>query len=186
MGVQHKLLIASTKLDDEFFRAVILVLDHDEEGAVGVVLNHPSRMPVAEILPEWEHLPTEPRVVFRGGPVAGDTALFLARIAPDSQDIADSLVGVQLVVDNIALLNSEADPEQLAEHVTGVRAFAGYAGWSPGQLERELAEKSWHVVDTAPGDILGPEPQDTWATVLKRQPGPLSWLATYPDDPNHN
>lgn len=186
MGAHHKLLVASTKLEDEFFRAVILVLDHDQDGAVGVVLNHPSRMPVSEILPEWDGLPTDPTVIFRGGPVAPDTALFLARLKSDSIDLAETLPGVQHITDDIALLNSDANPDQLIEHVDGVRAFAGYAGWSPGQLESELAEKSWHVVDPALGDILSPEPRDTWARVLKRQPAPLSWLATYPDDPNHN
>ncbi|MFI6446095.1 YqgE/AlgH family protein [Kitasatospora sp. NPDC050543] len=180
-----RLLVATALLTDpNFTRAVVLLLDHDEEGALGVVLNHPTPIEVGAVLDGWGGLVGQPPVVFQGGPVALDSALGLG-VAPGEPAQGQPL-GWRRVHGAIGLVDLEAPPEVLAGELGGMRIFAGYAGWSPGQLESELASGAWYLVDAEPGDISSPEPERLWRAVLRRQRGPLALLATYPDDPTLN
>ena len=86
----------------------------------------------------------------------------------------------------IGLVDLEAPPELLAAELGSLRIFAGYAGWRPGQLERELTEGAWYVVESEPGDVSSPDPERLWRSVLRRQRGELAMVATYPDDPSLN
>ncbi|MFC8450741.1 YqgE/AlgH family protein [Kitasatospora sp. NPDC057223] len=180
-----RLLVATPVLTDpNFARAVVLLLDHDAEGALGVVLNHPTPIEVGAVLDGWGAMVGLPAVVFQGGPVALDAAMGLA-VAPGEPGQGEPL-GWRRVHGAIGLVDLEAPPEVLAGELGGLRIFAGYAGWSPGQLEKEVAEGAWYVVDCEPGDISSPEPERLWRSVLRRQRGPLALLATYPDDPTLN
>ena len=76
--------------------------------------------------------------------------------------------------------------EQVMPHLTGVRIFAGYAGWVAGQLEGEIRNGSWYVVDRLPGDVFSDEPGTLWRRVLRRQPGRLAFVGLYPDDEDYN
>lgn len=180
-----RLLVATPLLTDpNFARAVVLLLDHDAQGALGVVLNHPTPIEVVNVLDGWADLAGQPPVVFQGGPVGLDSALAVA-VVPGEPGQTEPL-GWRRVHGAIGLVDLEAPPAVLAGELGGLRVFAGYSGWSPGQLETEVAEGAWYVVDCEPGDIFCPEPERLWRNVLRRQRGPLAVLATYPDDPTLN
>lgn len=267
-----RLLVATPVLaDPNFDRAVVLLLDHDEEGSLGVVLNRPTPVDVSDILAPWAALAGEPGVVFQGGPVSLDAALGVAVVptggegrarataarggtesdtsgadggagpgADTGADVAastdgteadgegdaaagpagggparldsgdgdgdggdggdrdrddagdgdegesDGPLGWRRVHGAIGLVDLEAPPELLAAELGSLRIFAGYAGWGPGQLENELSEGAWYVVESEPGDVSSPEPEGLWRSVLRRQRSELAMVATYPDDPSLN
>ncbi|MFD4028041.1 YqgE/AlgH family protein [Streptomyces sp. NPDC058576] len=177
-----RLLVAAPALTDpNFERAVVLLLDHDEEGSLGVVLNRPTPVGVGDILASWAALTGEPDVVFQGGPVSLDSALGVAVIPGD-----EGPLGWRRVHGAIGLVDLETPPELLGPALGSLRIFAGYAGWGPGQLEGELTEGAWFVVESEPGDVSSPRPEQLWRAVLRRQRSELAMIATYPDDPSLN
>ncbi|NBM17677.1 YqgE/AlgH family protein [Streptomyces sp. GC420] len=179
-----RLLVATPALaDPNFDRAVVLLLDHDEEGSLGVILNRPTPVEVEDILEPWADLAGEPGVVFQGGPVSMDSALGVGVIPGPA---VEGPLGWRRVHGSIGLVDLEAPPELLAKALGSLRIFAGYAGWGPGQLEDELAEGAWYVVESEPGDVSAPDPERLWRSVLRRQRSELAMVATYPDDPSLN
>src|ERR1700694_56140 len=119
-----RLLVANPVLPDpNFDRTVVLMLAHEEEGALGVVLNRPSEMELDAPLPRWERLAADPPVVFVGGPVAPGAAICLGRM-PAGQPAA----GWTPVTGELGTLDLEQDPDEVAEGVAQIRVFAGYAG----------------------------------------------------------
>ncbi|WP_103531002.1 YqgE/AlgH family protein [Streptomyces sp. SM11] len=177
-----RLLVAAPALTDpNFDRAVVLLLDHDEEGSLGVVLNRPTPVGVGDILAPWAGLTGEPDVVFQGGPVSLDSALGVAVIPGD-----EGPLGWRRVHGAIGLVDLETPPELLGPALGSLRIFAGYAGWGPGQLEGERDEGAWYVVESEPGDVSSPHPERLWRAVLRRQRSELAMIATYPDDPSLN
>ncbi|QNN53521.1 YqgE/AlgH family protein [Nocardioides mesophilus] len=178
------LLVATPELlDPNFERAVVLLLDVDGDGALGVILNRPSAVPVGEVLPDWDDLVAEPDVLFRGGPVATDSALAVAQV-PDLD--GEEPVGFRRMFGATGVVDLDAPTELLADVLQGLRIFAGYAGWGAEQLEAEVDEGSWYVVPTAPGDLFAEDPESLWVRVLRRQPGELAWVSTRPTDPGLN
>lgn len=177
-----KLLVATPGLlDPNFRRTVVLVLRHDDDGALGVVLNRPVAVPTGEALPAWHDAVTPPATLFQGGPVGLDGALGVATLVPGaSSEAVDPLVGP------FGLVDLDADPADALSGVTGVRVFVGYAGWSGGQLEAEVAAGDWYVLDARPGDLTTPEPGLLWRRVLRRQGGALAIVSTFPEDPSLN
>jgi len=181
-----RLLVASPELGDPHFaRTVVLLVDHDESGALGVVLNRPSTTDVSEILPDWHLYATPPQVVFQGGPVGRDSALALASRL-DGKGEEDEPLGFRHVYGGIGLVDLDAPAELVAGEVTSMRVFAGYAGWGSGQLEAEIDEGSWFVVPAEPSDLADDDPERLWERVLRRQPPRLAMVATFPDDPSLN
>jgi putative transcriptional regulator len=184
MELTGRLLVATPSLGDpNFSRTVVLVLDHDESGALGVVVNRPTSVPVADVLPSWQPFATDPGVLFHGGPVAVDSALGLAVLPGNG---AAEPLGWRRVVDGLGLVDLDTPPEVLAAALVDLRIFAGYSGWGTGQLEDELTEGAWFVVPHQPGDAFTVEPSSLWRTVLRRQGGDLAMVSTYPDDPSLN
>ena len=181
-----RLLVAIPTLPDpNFERSVVLVLDHDGDGAVGVILNRPTDASLPVQLPGWASLAAAPAVVFLGGPVAPDAAIGVARAEPAvAQEGFLPLPGPHRAA--LGTVDLSLVPDEAAPTVTDVRVFAGYAGWGAGQLEGELARGDWIVVDGEPGDPFSDDPDDLWRAVLRRQPGPLARLARFPDDPSLN
>jgi putative transcriptional regulator len=176
-----RLLIASPELDDAgFARAVVLVIDHDEDGAIGVVLNRPSGVPVTEAVDGWDDLVTRPAVLFGGGPVEPEAVVALGRSTPSASR------GDTTIVERIQLVDLDTDPVLAASELEDLRVFAGYAGWGPGQLEREILIGAWHVTDMRVEEVFTADPGPLWREVLRRQEGPLALLATYPEDPTLN
>lgn len=186
-----KLLVASPILvDPNFARTVVLVCKHDATGAVGLVLNRPLVTPVGPHIREWGLRLADPDVVFAGGPVEPDAALvlwaarrpFAADASAGEQWLMQPLPG--LFVTNLDLLDEAAADSSLS--VERARIFSGYAGWGAGQLESELLDEGWFVVDAAGGDAFVADATSMWAAVLRRQRNELSMFATFPDDPTRN
>lgn len=177
-----RLVVATPALEDPTFeRAVVLVLDHDEDGALGVVLNRASELPLQEALDAWVGLAADPPVVFGGGPVEPTAVVALGRCAAGVP--AD---GWSPILERIRLVDLDADPFLAAADLEHVRVFAGYAGWAPGQLEHEIDVGAWFTVDAEPSDVFTGDPAGLWHQVLRRQPGELALFATFPADPTMN
>jgi putative transcriptional regulator len=179
-----RLLVATPHLlDPNFERTVVLLLDLDENGALGVVLNRPSTVPVAEILPDWSQVTRAPGVLFQGGPVSTDSALAVAALPPGGT--AEPL-GFRRLYDDIGIVDLDTPTEVVGPALSGLRVFAGYAGWGEEQLTAEVRSGSWYVLPSEPGDLFGTDPQNLWMRVLRRQPGELAWISTRPLDPTLN
>jgi putative transcriptional regulator len=182
-------LLAATPLlgDPNFRRTVILIVeDSRADGTLGVVLNRPTEVPLDEVLEPWTALVSGPAVVFRGGPISPNSALALA-LAQDSTEPVGwrSLAGSPLM-GRLGLVDLGAPPELLAEAISSMRVFAGYAGWAAGQLREEIDEGAWYVLPGNPADAFVQDPERLWREVLRRQGGELALVATYPDDPVWN
>ena len=182
------LLVANPLLPDaNFDRTVVLLLAHDSEGALGVVLNRPSPAGLDEVLPEWETLATAPPVVYLGGPVNEEAVICVARITEGVHaSRPEDGEGWSRVAGDLGTLDLEMDPESVAGRVRDVRMFAGYAGWGPGQLEAEIDAEAWWPLPAAPDDPFAAAPERLWVDVLRRQRGPLQIVSSYPDDPLDN
>lgn len=177
------LLIASPELaDPNFADSVILLLDTDESGALGVVLNKPTPVPVVDVLEPWRDAVDAPEVLFQGGPVATDGALGLARL----RDADDEPVGFKRTFGDVGLVDLDSPVDLVAGSLQAMRVFAGYAGWGQGQLEVEVAEGSWYVVGSISGDLFREDTTTLRRDVLRRQPGDLAWASTRPADPMLN
>jgi putative transcriptional regulator len=183
-----RLLLATAGLaDPNFSRSVVLLLDHDATGTLGVVLNRPSTLAVAEALPSWAAAVGPPPVVlFQGGPVSLDSALALATLSAVPVDAAAGPVGWRGVVGELGMIDLDARPEELGPALRELRVYAGYAGWGAGQLDAELAAGAWIIVDSEPGDTFCADPDKLWSRVWRRQPGERAFVSTRPDDPTHN
>jgi len=183
-----RLLVATPLLGDpNFRRTVVLVVEHEDvQGTLGVVLNRPTTIGVDQVLDQWTEHATEPSVVFRGGPVAPNSALALAMIPGKDEPVGWRALDGAPALARLGLLDLDTPPRLLAPDITSLRVYAGYAGWSPGQLEAEIEEGAWYVLTAQPGDVFAPDPDRLWRQVLRRQEGDLAFLATYPDDPTLN
>jgi putative transcriptional regulator len=187
VALTGRLLVATPLLvDPNFDRTVVLVLDHDGDGTLGVVVNRPTAVPVREVLPGWSELAEPLPMVFQGGPVALDSALGLAELRSVPRPGSGEPLGWRRVHGDLGLVDLDIPPEVLAAEISAFRVYAGYAGWGSGQLERELDQGAWYVVDPAPGDAFTLDPDRTWRSVLRRQRGELALLSTFPEDPSLN
>ena len=179
------LLLANIDLlEPTFRRSVIYVVEHNDGGTLGVVLNRPSETAVYNVLPQWADLVAKPKSMFVGGPVKRDAALCLGilRVGVDP----DGMTGLRHVAGRIVMVDLDADPELIASAVEGLRIFAGYSGWTIGQLEGEIERDDWIVLSALPSDVLVQPRVDLWSRVLRRQPLPLAMLATHPVDLSRN
>lgn len=176
------LLVASPTLrDPNFARTVVYVIEHSADGTTGVVLNRQGVVDLDDVLPAWSAYATGSRQLFSGGPVEATAALCLAQ-ARDGANPA----GWRAVTDGIGIVDLDADPVVLAPDITGLRVFAGYAGWEAEQLALELMAGAWFVVPGRPGDVFAAPNADLWQIVLARQGPPLAMLTTYPTDLRRN
>lgn len=179
------LLVASPELSDpNFADTVVLLLDVDDGGVLGVVLNRPTPVAVADVLDPWARAVAVPDVLFRGGPVSPEAALAVAQLC-DPEDVP---VGFRPVdgSEQLGLLDLETPPELVEGSLRGLRIFAGYSGWSVGQLDGEIGNGDWYVVEARGADVFRGEVADLWRDVMRRQPGNLAWHSTRPADPDLN
>ena len=179
-SLKGQLLLASPALfDPNFRRTVVLVTEHTEEGAAGLVLNRPSETAVADAVPDLLPLVSEEERVYVGGPVQESAVLVLA-------EFEDPEEAALLVVDDVGFVPGDGDFDLLAGATRRVRVFAGYAGWGPGQLEAELEESSW-IVGSSPAPELFPELEDDlWARIPRDKGGVYRVVALMPEDPSVN
>jgi putative transcriptional regulator len=177
------LLVASPELTDpNFSDTVILLLDTDDDGALGVVVNRPSSVPVDSVLADWHDQVAGPSVLFQGGPVSTEGALAVAWLRAD----VDAPVGYRSVADDLGLVDLDTPVELISGSLAALRIFAGYAGWSAGQLRGEIERGDWYVVSGDPTDVFREDASSLWRDVLRRQPGELAWHSTRPVDPDLN
>jgi putative transcriptional regulator len=181
-----RLIVANPLLPDpNFDRTVVMLLAYGEEGALGLVLNRPSETMLAAPLPRWERLAASPAVVFVGGPVQHQAVICLAR-ALGHPAAAVPPDGWSAVLPEVGTIDLDLDPDELQASLSQVRVFAGYAGWTAGQLEAEIGAGAWWILDALPEDAFSEEPNELWKRVLRRQGGSLALVASYPDDPMLN
>lgn len=179
-SLRGRLLVAAPTLADPNFRkTVVLIADHDEDGALGIVLNRRTPAAVADAAPELAELAGEGAAVFVGGPVEQGSVFLLAEF--DEPDEAGAIVLL-----DVGFLSPDTDPDLAGRATRNVRVYAGYAGWGPGQLEGELDEDAWIVADPAEGDLFSGEPERLWSAVLRRKGGQFAVMALMPDDPRLN
>jgi putative transcriptional regulator len=178
------LLIASaTLVDPNFARCVLLVLESNGDGSLGVILNQPSETPVGEVLDSWRDVVNPPDVFFRGGPVELNAALAVGHLTGGASDTPE---GWRELTGPLGLVDLDSPPDDFLGRLNGLRIYAGYSGWGAGQLDDEIDEGSWHVVPAQRSDLFSENPDRLWAEILRRQPPPLSMLATLPEDATLN
>lgn len=177
------LLVASVGLSDGVFdQTVVLLLDADESGSLGVVLNRVASIDVGAALPQWADLLAEPAVMFAGGPVSPNGAICLA--APRFPD--EEPPGWRRLFGQVGLLHLDTPVELAQGAYDDLRVYAGYAGWAPGQLQGELLRGMWHVVPSHYEDVFDSDPETLWRRVLRRQGGDVAVFSTWTADPEEN
>jgi putative transcriptional regulator len=162
-SLSGQILIAAPQLEDYFRRTVVLVLDHSEDGAMGLVLNRPTETTVAEAVPDLADAAGADALIHSGGPVQPNAVLALA----DTGGVPELI-----------------DADELSEETGRVRVFAGYAGWAPGQLDAELEQEAWITLEADPDDAFAEG--DIWAELVQRKGGGYALMATMPIDPTLN
>ncbi len=179
-SLRGKLLIASPALlDPHFARSVVLIAEHTEEGAMGVVLNRPSDAEVAVAVGELDGIVAPGDLVYEGGPVQTSAVMVLA-------EFNDPSLAAAVVLGDVGFLSSNGDPEEIADGLRRTRVFAGHSGWMAGQLDAELEEASWIVVEAHIDDVFAPDPDELWGEALERKGGAFALLARMPEDPSVN
>jgi putative transcriptional regulator len=178
-SLRGSLLISSGSLFDPNFRhTVVLVGEHNADGALGVVLNHVLEVTVEKTIPALSELVRPDELLYRGGPVQPESPVLLAEfIRPELADI--------LVFGSVGFLTGNVSPDVLP-NIVRARVFAGYAGWGPGQLEAEMATESWIVEPARGDDVFTDAPDSLWSSVLERKGPEYRRLSRMPYDPSMN
>jgi putative transcriptional regulator len=179
-SVRGQLLIAGPGLlDPNFWRTVVLMVEHNDEGALGLVLNRPSETAVGEAVPELGELVDLDERLFIGGPVQPSAVIILAEF----EDPADAALSA---FDDVGVLASEASAQDSSSAVRRGRAFVGHSGWGPGQLDSELERGDWILEPANRHDAFADHPMDLWPAVLTRKGGSYALIARMPADPSVN
>jgi putative transcriptional regulator len=180
-SLRGKLILAGPMLKDpNFDRTVVLITEHTEEGAMGLVLNRPSEATIGDAVPDLTWVADPEDTVYVGGPVAPNGVIVLAEWTDPGQ-------AVVLVEDDLGFVPGDADdPEALATAIRRARVYAGHAGWGPGQLENELAEEAWIVEAPRREELFSDDAEGLWPAVLRRMGREFALLSTMPPDPSLN
>ena len=179
-SLKGQLLIAGpTLVDPNFRRTVVLVGEHSEEGALGVVLNRASEATVDEAVPGAHGSGGDRRAR------CTSAAPYSRRRSSSSQTSSIRSGQARSSSSRSGSFPPRSNPDELGE-LRRARVFAGYAGWGPGQLDGELEEGSWIVEPAQPDDVFTEDPEQLWAEVLRRKGGPYGVLALMPLDPSLN
>jgi len=179
-SVRGQLLIAGPPLvDPNFWRTVVLIVEHNEEGALGLVLNRPSETNVGDAVSELSELVDPDEPLFIGGPVQPSSVIVVAHFE-DPDDAA------LLAFDDIGVLGTGSTPDELTVGVREARAYVGHAGWGAGQLDSELERGDWILEPARESDVFAAEPRELWSEVLTRKGGSYALVARMPPDPSLN
>jgi putative transcriptional regulator len=155
--------VASRDLEDpNFIETVILLLDYSEKGTMGLILNRTTDVRLSELLPEVEALQSRTETVFAGGPVGRDALMLLVRSR-------EPLEEAKFVFRDVYVTASADLLEELAAEDGNprYRAFVGYAGWGPGQLDIEIERGSWHIVPGQAATVFDPSPAQIWKQLIR-------------------
>jgi putative transcriptional regulator len=179
-SLRGQLLIASPALlDPNFARTVVLIAEHDETGAMGIVLNRAGELEVEEAAPVLADLVEAGAPVHEGGPVQPTSVVIMAQF----EDPARAAVPV---LDDVGFVAGDSDFEALGDDLVRARVFAGLAGWGPHQLESELEREDWILEPALADDVFTDDPDGLWAAVLERKGGSFALVARMPLDPSLN
>ncbi len=179
-SARGQLLIAGPGLlDPNFWRTVVLIIEHSDDGGLGLVLNRPSETTVGEAVSELGELVDRDQPLFIGGPVQPSSVIVLAEF----EDPSDAAL---ISFDEIGVLGTTSTPEDLTVGVREARAFVGHAGWGPGQLDAELERGDWILEPARRRDAFSDEPRELWSDVLTRKGGSYALVARMPPDPSLN
>jgi len=179
-SARGQLLIAGpTLLDQNFWRTVVLVIEHTDEGALGLVLNRPSETTVGDAVPQLEELVDLEDQLFIGGPVQPSSVIVLAQF----EDAGDAAL---IAFDDVGVLGAGGSLEEVSVGVRVGRAFVGHAGWGPGQLDSELERGDWILEPARREDAFSADPSELWPEVLTRKGGSYALIARMPPDPSVN
>lgn len=173
------LLAGPTLLDPNFWRTVVLIVEHSDDGALGLVLNRPSETSVNEAVPQLERLIDGDELLFVGGPVQPSSVIVLAQF----ERVDDAAL---ISFEDVGVLGVGADPEAMSAEIRRGRAFIGHAGWGARQLDDELERGDWILEPARVKDAFTSEPQDLWSDVLTRKGGTYALVARMPADPSMN
>jgi putative transcriptional regulator len=178
-SLRGHLLISSGGLYDPNFRhTVVLVGEHNADGALGVVLNRATNVSVKQGVPLLSDLVPPGEPLFQGGPVLAGGPVLLAELArPELADI--------LVFGSVGFLVGEVSAE-IRPSILRARVFVGYSGWGPGQLEAEMAVDSWIIEPAQLDDVFTDAPDLLWSKVLERKGPEYQLLSRMPHDPSTN
>jgi putative transcriptional regulator len=175
-----QLLLASPSLHDpNFARTVVLIGVHNDEGAMGVILNRPSTVTVDEAVPQLGEAVDGSDPVYVGGPVQPSSVVCLAEFTEPS-------LAELLVFGRIGFPAPAAAISSLADATARRRVFAGYAGWGEGQLDAEVEQGDWIAQAPQPQDVFTEDPERLWSEVLTRKGGSYALIARMPSDPSLN
>src|SRR5436190_14335722 len=172
----HLLLSNASLFDPNFRRTVVLVGHHDEEGAVGVVLNRPFDVSVGDAVPPLADLVPPDEPLFHGGPVQPEAAVVVG-------DFFDPSKAGVIAFGTIGFVAEEADVTE-AGMLRRARVYAGYSGWGPGQLESEIDEDAWLVTPAVPEDVFLDDTDRLWERVVERMGRGYEIMRTMPFDPS--
>jgi len=179
-SARGQLLIAGPSLlDPNFWRTVVLVVEHTDEGALGLVLNRPSETTVGDAVPALEALVDREGQLFIGGPVQPSSVIVLGEF----EDPTDAAL---LAFDDVGVLGAGSSPEESTVGLRSGRAFVGHAGWGPSQLDDEIERGDWILEPARLQDAFADEPQELWSSVLTRKGGNYALIARMPPDPSVN
>lgn len=179
-SLKGKLLLASPTLEDpNFVRTVVLVAEHSDEGAMGLVLNRPAEVTVGDSAPELEELVDAREPIYVGGPVRPTAVIVLAAFT-------DPGAAGLMISDDVGFLSAQLDLAESAAATQRTRVFAGHAGWGPGQLDEETEREDWIVETPRPDELFATEPEGLWSQVLTRKGGTFALVARMPLDPSVN
>ena len=160
-----KFLVASKQLrDPQFFETVVLLLEYDSKGAMGLVINRPTTVELSKVLPEIKGLQKRSDTIYLGGPVAKNQLMLLIRTSSPPE-------GSRLVFKDIYLSSSQTIIEKMIDNPDTperFRVYAGYAGWAPGQLDHEVSRGGWHILQADEESVFDKTPSEIWPELIRR------------------
>ncbi|ADK29887.1 YqgE/AlgH family protein [Corynebacterium pseudotuberculosis] len=179
------LLIAAPSMEDPVFaRSVILLLEHNEATTFGVNLASRSDVAVFNVMPEWAPLVSKPQALYIGGPLNQQGVIGIGVSAPGVDIVSHP--HFNRLANRLVHVDLRTQPEDVAADLSGLRLFAGYAEWEPGQLNEEIEKGEWYVAPALSSDVTAAGNVDVWGDVMRRQPMPLPLYSTYPMDVSEN
>jgi putative transcriptional regulator len=179
-SIRGQLLVAGPALlDPNFWRTVVLIVEHNDDGALGLVLNRPSETSVGEAVPQLAALLDPEEKLFIGGPVQPSSVIVLAEF----EDPTDAAL---LAFDDVGVLGTGSAEDELTAAIRTGRAFLGHAGWGPGQLDGELERGDWILEPAKLDDAFSGDARSLWSEVLTRKGGSYALVARMPADPSMN
>lgn len=176
-------LVAAPSLRDPNFRqTVVLLCEHGSQGALGVVVNRPTAIHLTEALPQVPVIEGQRHLLFSGGPVQPNHVLILYRTGKGPDNTHHVFDGVYMGGDMAALETLLTVPGVAGSF----RAYIGYSGWAPGQLETEMRTNSWITLPADPSIVFEKDPGVIWADIMKSLGSGYEMYAAMPADPSLN